>query len=196
LNRQWNLILVLAAMACFAVTALIPFGQKGLSVEMVARSPGESGPGTVLWTEAGSDVAEMESLPLVSLDKHFKLIRTDLPTAKPDRVVLILKPVDRERDTFLLTDLRISCRHGPFNRLWSIDPGSLEPSEGLAIRQVKPGLWLCSAPRGVPRIKIDLSQYESVDFLRSEIGAWLLFWTMLVLLVPRPNHTRSHRTGG
>lgn len=183
MNRRRIFILVVAAVVCLFITAIVPLGRPSLRVELNARVNGDSGPGTIAWADLDEPFTDQGSLSLDPLSSLFQLQVVELPAADPASCRLAIEPVDREGVPLFLSDLRISCRSGLFTRLWSIDLGALEPSDSLTVKQVKPGLWRLSASAGLPRISLDLASLEPVSFLRAETAAWFLFWAVLVLLI-------------
>ncbi len=182
MNRRRLQLLTVAAAVCFVITALVPLGRPTTTVELVARAEGDGGQGHISWSLQGVPVPEQVPFLLAPPAAGLQLQTVHLPVRDPAVCRLSIEAVGRLGVSFLLSDLRVSSRRGIRTSLWSIDPGLLEPSDRLALEQVKTGLWRVSAPSGVPQIDVDLARFEPVSFLRAGTAAWFLFWTALALL--------------
>jgi len=179
-RRRTILVLAAVAAACFVISALVPLGSASLRLELNARSRVDGEPGAVHWARGSGPFVPLDSLPLEPLTTRFHLQALDLPAGGPDGLRLVIEPAGEGAVVFL-NDLRLSCRSGLFNRLWTIDPGRLS-SGGLTVEPVKQGLWRISSPAGAPRIEIDLDRFQPVSFLRAETAAWFIFWGALLFI--------------
>jgi hypothetical protein len=180
LKNQRILILAVAAVVCFLLTALIPPGCSTVDVELTARANGDGGPGRLACAEAGEG-----PVPISALGRTFELRRLEVPAGNTGGCRLRIEPFERAGVALFLTDLRISARRGIWNRVWDIDPGRLASGKRLIVTPVKDRLWRITAPDSPPVMVVDLDDHPPVRSLRAGILGWLLFWAGLLLLAAR-----------
>jgi len=180
LNHRRVRILAAIAAVCFVLTALVPLGRPRLRVELVGRANGDGGAGRVSCVpERGGQV------PLDPIGRSFEHRLVEIPVHDLDGCRLRIEPFSSRGVTLFLTDLRVSSSRGIWNRVWSIDPGRLDPGEHLAVTRVKDSLWRVSAPAGLPMMVVDLGRFKPSVFLRAQTAAWFVLWLGLFLLAVR-----------